>query len=92
MRESPAIIKAINALKSASFDEPIHHIPYISEEMALKLVGLGYASQTPWSKDQNVFCYRVTPAGFDALKAKAEPKRKLAQLPPRIATLPPRLK
>lgn len=34
MRESPSIIKAINALKSASSDEPIHHIPYISERMA----------------------------------------------------------
>lgn len=92
MRESPAIIKAINALKSASFDEPIHRIPYISENMALKLVGLGYASQTPWSKDPNIFCYRVTQAGFDALKAKAEPKRKLAQPLSRIPTLPPRLK
>jgi hypothetical protein len=92
MRESPSIIKAINALKSASFDDPINRIPHISESMAMKLVELGYATQTPWSKDPNIFCYRVTQAGFDALKAKAAPKRKLAQLPPRIQSLPPRLK
>ncbi|MGY4751570.1 hypothetical protein ACVNHC_17070 [Pannonibacter sp. Q-1] len=92
MREKPAIIKAINALMSASSDEPIHHIPNISEEMALKLVELGYASQTPWSKDPNVYCYQVTTAGFEALEAKAKPREKLAQRPPRIPTLPPRLK
>lgn len=92
MREPPRIIKAIKALNRASFDEPIHHVPYITEKMALELMELGYASRTPWSKDANVFCYRVTQAGQDALKAKPESKPGLAQLKPRIGTLPPRIR
>lgn len=92
MREPPRIIKAINALNRASFDDPIHHVPYITEKAALELVELGYASRTPWSKDANVFCYRVTDAGRAALKAKADSKRSLPRLQPRIGTLPPRIK
>ncbi|MCA0257144.1 MAG: hypothetical protein LCH47_11180 [Proteobacteria bacterium] len=92
MRERPAIIKAINALKSASLDEPIHHIPYISETMALELVSLGYATRAPWSQDPAAFCYCLTTTGLKALEAKPEPKTKLPTLQPRIPTLPQRLK
>ncbi|WP_412066335.1 hypothetical protein [Rhizobium sp. SYY.PMSO] len=92
MREPPAIIKAINALKSASFDDPINHIPSISAEMAERLVAKGYATKTPWSKDPVVPCYRLTKAAIDALKHKPEPKRKLTMLTPRLTTLPARLK
>lgn len=92
MREPPAIIKAINALKAASSDDPITRIPFISAEMADRLVAKGYANRTPWSKDPEVGCYRLTKAAWDALEEKAEPKPKLTTLKPRLATLPSRLK
>jgi len=92
MREPPAIIKAINALKGASFDEPINRIPFISADMAERLVAKGYATKTPWSKDPAVPCYRLTKSGIDALKQRSEPKRKLTMLAPRLTTLPARLK
>jgi hypothetical protein len=92
MREPPAIIKAINVLKAASFDDPITRIPYISAEMADKLVEKGFATRTPWSKDPEIGCYRLTKFALDALAAQAEPKPKLQTLKPRLVTLPPRLK
>lgn len=91
MREPPHIIKAINALKAASWDEPITRIAGITESMADQLVEMGYATKSPWSKDSNVSCYRLTKAAWDALEAKPAPKRKLPMLQPRIQALPPRL-
>jgi hypothetical protein len=92
MREPPSIIKAINALKAVSFDEPITRIPFISADMAERLVAKGYATRTPWSKDATVGCYRLTKAAFAALKEKPRPTPELTTLPPRLATLPPRLR
>lgn len=92
MREPPAIIKAINALKCASFDDPISRIPFISAEMAERLVAKGYATKTPWSKDAAVPCYRLTKSAMDALRQQSQPKRKLTVLAPRLAVLPARLK
>jgi hypothetical protein len=92
MREPPAIIKAINALKAASFDDPINRIPFISAERAERLVEKGYATKTPWSKNPSVPCYRLTTAGMDALKQKSEPNRRMTMLALRLTTLPARLK
>lgn len=92
MREPAAIIKAINALRSASFDDPITRIPFISADMADRLVAKGYATRTPWSKDPEVGCYRLTKAGLKALEGKPAKQAKLASLTPRLSTLPPRLK
>lgn len=94
MREAPHIIKAINALKRfAGFSfENIKHIPYISEEMADQLVSLGYAEKRVSERDGITAEFMVTDAGWRALKAKAEPRRKLATLEPRLKALPSRLK
>lgn len=92
MREKPYIIKAINALRGASFDEPINAIPFLSERMAQELVDLGYATSSPYSKDRSKMCYRVTQAGIDALNAKAELKPSgLKTLDQKLTTLPNRL-
>ena len=92
MREPAAIIKAINALRSASFDDPITRIPFISADMADRLVAKGYATRTPWTRDPAVGCYRLTRAGLDALEEKPAKQAKLATLKPRLSSLPPHLK
>ena len=92
MREPPHIIKAINALRGVSSDEPITHVPYIRETMADLLVERGYATKTPWSKDPAIPCYRLTHAGIKALDAKPLSRPKLSVLPPRIRPMETRLK
>jgi hypothetical protein len=92
MQEPPSIIKAINSLKAASFDDPITRIPFISTDMAERLVAKGYATRTPWSKNASVGCYRLTKAAFGALEEKPRPTPRLTTLTPTLATLPPRLR
>lgn len=92
MREPPYIIKAINALRGVSYDEPITRVPYIREAMADILVEKGYATRAPWSKDETVPCFRLTLAGVRALQAKSAPKSKLKMLEPRLKPIDSRLK